>query len=114
MAWISPNVTGPAMGVLVTPVGGVAQATFKATPPKAPATKTPANISFHLILLMVMLLRGVRGEVPHRGGPQRCGCHRRCWLWPSERRTAPYLSCDPLKTAGRLIPRLRPSAPWPG
>src|SRR5882672_8927129 len=71
MAWISPNVTGPAMVVLVTPTGGVAQATFKATPPKAPATNTPANISFHLILLMVMLLRSVRGEVSHRGGPQR-------------------------------------------
>src|SRR5260370_6320591 len=59
MAWISPNVTGPAMGMLVTPWGGVAQATVKAIPPKAQATKTAANISFNFILLTVILLRGV-------------------------------------------------------
>jgi hypothetical protein len=62
---IEPSTTGAAItvGVIVPgALGGVAQANLRTIPPKAQATKTPANISFHFILLMVTFLSSVCGE----------------------------------------------------
>src|SRR5258705_7377642 len=51
----SPSGVGPAMMVVVSPLAAVAKADPKATPPKAPATRTEANISFKFVLFMVIL-----------------------------------------------------------
>jgi len=58
------------MMVVVRPLAAVTQADPKAIPPKAPATRTPANISFEFILIMVILLPqlviAVRSRRPER------------------------------------------------
>src|SRR5207249_6054314 len=90
---ISSTVTGPARRVLVTPLGGVAQATRKAIAPKALTTKTAANVSFNVFLFIAFpSFWSARGAVWRRGGLQRLVSQRRCGLLPSERRTAPCLS----------------------
>jgi hypothetical protein len=89
---IEPSTTGAAItvGVIVPgALGGVAQANLRTIPPKAQATKTPANISFHFILLMVTFLSSVCSENLAAVGSDLLG-QRRCQLWPSERRTARY------------------------
>src|SRR4051794_2314246 len=53
MAWISPNVAGPAMRVLMTPWGGVARAILKIMAPAAQTTRAPANIRFNVLRLMI-------------------------------------------------------------
>src|SRR4051794_30656717 len=53
MAWISPNVAGPAMRVLTSPWGGVARATPKTTAPTAQTTRVPAANGFNVFRLMI-------------------------------------------------------------
>src|SRR4051812_49208868 len=53
MAWISSNVAGPAMRVLITPCGGVARATPRIRAPTAQTTRVPPTIRLNVFRVMI-------------------------------------------------------------